>query len=173
MVAAKQKGFTLIESIVAIVLMAFLMIGFSSLLAPQAVLTADSLTQQRGAQLASIIFQEMYSRPFDENNNEVSERCIYSTVAGSTACSTTLGSEGNDRDDFDDYDTGNVFVSVQALGVGLTGPYLDFQVNIAVDYVDDSWATVSSATPTKHARITVRKGNNGQQVEFDAYRSNF
>lgn len=173
MVAAKQKGFTLIESIVAIVLMAFLMIGFSSLLVPQAVLTADSLTQQRGAQLASIIFQEMYSRPFDENNNEVSERCIYSTVAGSTACSTTLGSEGNDRDDFDDYDTDDVFVSVQALGVGLTGPYLDFQVNIAVDYVDDSWATVSSATPTKHARITVRKGNNGQQVEFDAYRSNF
>tara|TARA_Y100000588_G_C13949040_1_gene793444 strand:- start:13 stop:210 length:198 start_codon:yes stop_codon:yes gene_type:complete len=57
MVAAKQKGFTLIESIVAIVLMAFLMIGFSSLLAPQAVLTADSLTQQRGAQLASIIFR--------------------------------------------------------------------------------------------------------------------
>lgn len=173
MVADKQKGFTLIESIIAIVLMAFLMIGFSSLLAPQAVLTADTLTQQRGSQLATIIFQEMYSRPFDENNNEASERCIYSTVTGSTPCSATLGADGNDLDDFDDYDTSGVFVPVQSFGVGGSGPYQDFQVSIVVEYVDDSWAVVSSATPTKQATIIVRKGDNGQQVEFDAYRSNF
>lgn len=180
MVATKYSGFSLIENVIAICLMGLLMISFSSLLAPQAVQTADTLTQQRYSQIATLLLQEMYSRPFDEQNIDNVDRCD----AGSCSATETFG-QGQDageqvnetgiliRDDFDDYATNSAFEPITSFGLGFAGPYQDFEVRIDVEYVDDSWASVASgATATKHAIITLRKGAT-TETQFNAYRSNY
>jgi len=180
MAATRHCGFSLIENVIAICLMGLLMVSFSSLLAPQAVQTADTLTQQRYSQIATLLLQEMYSRPFDEQNIDNLERCDASNCSASTSFGQGQdeGEQANDsgvliRDDFDDYSTNSTFEPITSFGLGFGGPYQGFEVRIDVEYVDDSWASVESgATATKHATVTLRKGA-ATETQFDAYRSNY
>ncbi|WP_367613462.1 pili assembly chaperone [Vibrio sp. RE86] len=164
-------GFTLIENIIAICLMGFLMLAFSAFLAPQAVTTADTLTQQRASQIANLLLKEMYARPFDEVNIERLGRCDTDCTAAN-ALQSEVG-EGNLRDDFDDYDTQNQWVDIEQYALFLDGPYEGFAVNINVEYVDQDWNPVNIVTSSKHVEIQARRGDNGQVLEFHAYRSNF
>lgn len=180
MAVTRHLGFSLIENVIAICLMGLLMISFSSLLAPQAVQTADTLTQQRCSQIATLLLQEMYSRPFDEQNIDSVERCDEDSCSAldSFGQGQDEGEQVDEsgiliRDDFDDYATNGSFEPITSFGLGFAGPYQDFEVRVDVEYVDDSWLAVTSGvTPTKHAIITLRKGAI-TETQFDAYRSNY
>ncbi|RTZ16511.1 pili assembly chaperone [Vibrio aquaticus] len=165
------QGFTLVENVMAICMMGFLMVSFTSLLAPQAVQTADTLTQQRASQIASLLLQEMYTRPFDEQNLSQLQRCEANCTPA-----TALQSEADDnglRDDFDDYDTQDQWLDISQFALFLDGPYEGFEINIDVEYVDGNWGSSVTPTATKHAQILTRRGENGEVIEFHAYRSNF
>ncbi|MDA0147875.1 type IV pilus modification PilV family protein [Vibrio sp. LaRot3] len=169
MAANKASGFTLIENVMAITLAGFLMLAFTSLLAPAATQSADVLTQQRASQVATLILKEMYSREFDEANIQSLDRC--------ETCSTNFGfNQDGDlvRDDFDDYDTGGNAISIQQFGIDMDGPYQNFLVQIDVAYVDSQFQPLTSGTsPTKQATLTITNGNAAQAITFVAYRSNY
>jgi len=169
------RGFTLVENVIAICLMGFLMVAFSSLLVPQAVQTADTLTQQRASQIASLLLKEMYTRPFDEMNIARLERCNTDCTPANSLHSEV--GEGDLRDDFDDYDTREQWLDISQFRLFLNGPYDDFEVNIDVEYVNvvpgGNWEASAIPTATKHVTLVTRKGENGQPLEFHAYRSNF
>lgn len=167
----KAQGFTLVENVIAICMMGFLMVSFTSLLAPQAVQTADTLTQQRASQIASLLLQEMYTRPFDEQNLSQLQRCEADCTPAS-ALQSEVGDNGL-RDDFDDYDTQEQWLDIEQFALFLGGPYDGFEISIDVEYVDGNWNTSAAPTATKHALIQTRRGENGEVVEFHAYRSNF
>lgn len=171
-----QHGFSLIENVIAICLAGFLMIAFSSLLAPAAVQSADALTQQRASQLATWLLQEMYSREFDEVNIQHIERC----GSDSLACSSEVGIDSNDlnnlRDDFDDYDTHGVAMPISEFGLNIDGAYQGFLVTIAVRYANDQFQALplgSAPTPTKIVTLTIQRGQDGQALTFNAFRSNY
>ena len=65
----KQRGFTLIEGIIAIVLLAIAMITLVSFLFPQVERSAVPHYQARSAAIADAIFNEILARQFDEKSD--------------------------------------------------------------------------------------------------------
>ncbi|PSV26683.1 prepilin-type N-terminal cleavage/methylation domain-containing protein [Photobacterium sp. GB-56] len=65
----KQRGFTLIEGIITIVLLAIAMITLVSFLFPQVERSAIPQYQARSAAMADAIFNEILARQFDQNSN--------------------------------------------------------------------------------------------------------
>lgn len=65
----KQRGFTLIEGIITIVLLAIAMITLVSFLFPQVERSAVPHYQARSAAMADAIFNEILARQFDQNSN--------------------------------------------------------------------------------------------------------
>lgn len=176
MAATRAKGFSLIENVIAITLAGFLMLAFSSLLAPTTAQTADALTQQRASQIATWLLQEMYSREFDEVNIQHVDRC----GSADLPCSLELGMEEEGanpiRDDFDDYDTDDKAVAIADFGLDTGGPFEGFLVTISVRYANDQFQTLpvgSSPTPTKQVTLSIKNGVSGQPLTFNAFRSNY
>lgn len=81
----KQRGFTLIEGIITIVLLAIAMITLVSFLFPQVERSAVPHYQARSAAIADAIFNEILSRQFDEHSNPNGDtvyRCNETTSKG-------------------------------------------------------------------------------------------
>ena len=94
---APERGFTLIELIVGIVLLAVALTGILGLLINQAPKAVDPVQQVRAAQLAQRLAGEILQKSFDEqsDHNGGRYRCG-EVVAGVTipACSTHYGPDG-------------------------------------------------------------------------------
>ncbi|AZU46655.1 MSHA biogenesis protein MshD [Aeromonas hydrophila] len=94
---APERGFTLIELIVGIVLLAVALTGILGLLINQAPQAVDPVQQVRAAQLAQRLAGEIQQTSFDEqsDHNGGRYRCG-EVVAGVTiqACSTHYGPDG-------------------------------------------------------------------------------
>ncbi|MEZ9875998.1 prepilin-type N-terminal cleavage/methylation domain-containing protein [Vibrio breoganii] len=108
MAVKKSAGFTLIESIIAIVILGIALITLTSFLFPQIAQSAKPFYEVRASALANSLMTEILSRNFDENSdhNGGFYRCGELDVNGQeTSCSTTLGAEEppslfNDVDDY-------------------------------------------------------------------------
>ena len=92
-----KRGFTLIELIVGIVLLAVALTGILGLLINQAPQAVDPVQQVRAAQLAQRLSGEILQKSFDEHSdhNGGRYRCG-EQVAGVTisSCSTSYGPDG-------------------------------------------------------------------------------
>ncbi|WP_284633943.1 type IV pilus modification PilV family protein [Photobacterium damselae] len=115
----KSRGFTLIEGIITIVLLAIAMITLTSFLFPQLERSAIPMYQAKSAAIADAVFNEILSRQFDQNSDPLGDsvyRCgeaYPSAVSGAMTtnlCSKVLGPDdelekaqpqySNDVDDF-------------------------------------------------------------------------
>lgn len=102
----KIKGFTLIETIVGIVVLSIAFAVLTSLLAPANKQSADVLQQVKAAEIAQSLLNEIQNRAFDDNSDMSGGlvRCQFD-------CSTSMGFETpeTDRSQFDDVDDYNSF----------------------------------------------------------------
>jgi MSHA pilin protein MshD len=157
---AAARGFTLVELIVFIIVVAvgltgtLLVINHSVLLAPKA------LVRTRAMELAQAYLDEIATKRYDENTGQGGIPRCDSTDTGSQACTTTLGPEGSETratyDDVDDYNGIDDAPPVDAKGSPLAN-YADYRVQVAVEYAglelglaDDRHAkrvTVTITTP--------------------------
>ncbi|GAL10359.1 MSHA pilin protein MshD [Vibrio astriarenae] len=64
----KYRGFTLIESVIAIVILAIAMLTITTMLVPNVLRSAEPQYQVRAAALAETLFNQILSRSFDENS---------------------------------------------------------------------------------------------------------
>ena len=111
------RGFTLVEFVVGIVLLAVALTGILGLLINQAPQAVDPVQQVRAAQLAQRILGEMLEKSFDEHSDHNGGRFRCGETAGTPpvtypACTDTAnyGPEGSEIrpyqfNDVDDYQT--------------------------------------------------------------------
>ncbi|BEE16064.1 MULTISPECIES: type IV pilus modification PilV family protein [Aeromonas] len=182
-----ERGFTLIELIVGIVLLAVALTGILGLLINQAPRAVDPVQQVRAAQLAQRLAGEILQKSFDEqsDHNGGRYRCG-ETVTGVTipACSTSYGPDGEPApyayNDVDDFDTAGNWVDANRFtqtSAGVSGDeYPNYQVKIAVSGVDFSDGSFKSCSEPcsvgKRIELQVRLPDRSV-LDFSLYRGNY
>ncbi len=171
-----QSGFTLVEIIAGIVIMAISMTAMTSVLFPLAQRSTDPIFQVRAAELGQSLLNEITGKAYDENTDLASgTRCgefgTTCTAAGS------LGKEpgettASDFDDVDDYDDYNQDMAQLADGSNYNALYSGFIFTVTVNYDGDYNNIYDSNTSAKRIDITITTPG-GQVFKFAAYKANF
>lgn len=99
-----QQGFTLIELVVGMLVIAIAIVMLSSMLFPQADRAAKTLHRVKSAELAHSVMNEIWGKRYDQNTNANGGVPACGSPLGSS-CSANLGPEaGEGRNDFNDVD---------------------------------------------------------------------
>ncbi len=169
----KARGFTMIELVITIVIMAIALVSLAMTVSFSARHSADSMIQVKLVELGQAYLEEILTRRFDEN----------SPVGGIPACfpaGTTcgaLGAESESRseyDDVDDYAGLDESPPRDSLGNARSN-YVGYRVVIDVAYMSAAELTAYSlddATDGKLITATVYPPS-GKAVVFSAYKGNF
>lgn len=151
------KGFTLIEVIVGIVVLAIALVVITGALGPLYQRSVDPWHQVRAAELGHSFLNEILARSFDENSDRAggSYRCDANAEPGSVSCTTPVlaagslvfpadcsGSSCEDRQSFDDVDDFDGFSSDGAsianiIDNSLLASYRNYGVAVRVGYDGD------------------------------------
>lgn len=170
-----QRGFTLIESIIVIVLMAFAMVTISSFLVPQITRSANPHYQARAAALGQSVMSTILAQGFDQQSDFTGGdiRCGEG-VPSAASCTTILGNEESDialYNDVDDYlgcwepKGSNGCKDLNYLvGDGSDTRYKNFRLDIQVSYQE--------VDKVKHITLTISAPNQ-TPVELHAYKGNY
>lgn len=191
-----QGGMTLIEMVIAIVLMGIAMIAYTSFLVPQLRDSATPHYQTRAAALAQSFMSQILARGFDDNS-DFDGGLIRCDEIGAPSCSApndlgpdageTLPSHFNDVDDYigcwSTPTTASKCVGESRgsisdiLGDDSGDRYKNFRVEVDVAYYD---VTASTSAPTKSGGITPYKkvtltiySSNTQPLSLTAFRGNY
>ena len=189
-----NRGFTLVELIIGIVVLAVAMLVMNTMLISQSKDALEPLYRLRASQLGQGIVQNILSRAYDEksDHNGGYYRCGEtwgdsnlwydgtSWQVGGTptavACSTDYGIDSGETEgehhnfnDVDDFITGGFIDAVtygDLLGNSLAAQYNNYAVQIAVS------ADSSSGTAMKRIDVTVRTPSD-EEIVFSALKGNF
>ncbi|WP_299019231.1 prepilin-type N-terminal cleavage/methylation domain-containing protein [uncultured Photobacterium sp.] len=178
-----QRGFTLIEGIIAIVIMGVAMVTLTSFLFPQVERSATPYYQARASALANAFMTEILARKFDHNSDDNGgrSRCDDTVHPDLPAviplsCSTALGpdtigtvSESRTQlNDVDDYigcwsgsnrscaEGGRSNIS-DVIGKEIAQPYSNFMVMVAVFYDPDFNNTPATASQIQNKANRLHK----------------
>jgi len=165
-----SRGFTLIELVVGITLIAIVATLLISLVYPAWRQSAEPLVQQRAASLAEALMEEILSKRYDELTPD-------GGVPACPTCSTTLGPDGGETratyDDVDDYNSYcNSSVSIRDANDNLVSGYDGFRMRICVNYDGDYNGVADTNQTAKRITVTITPGSLSPIV-FSAYRTNF
>ncbi|RUO26674.1 pili assembly chaperone [Aliidiomarina minuta] len=172
-----QQGFTLIEIIMGIVVLAIALLLITSVLLPAARQSITPVYQVRAAELGQSLLNEIMAKSFDQASDRRGgrQRCKADQEPLCTA-PDQLGPDNTEtRDRFNDVDdyhglSGSV---ESALGEDLSDLYPGFSVQINVCYSDaNASQCLNEITLFKRVQITVFTPDN-QPFEFSALRGNF
>jgi len=172
---ARQRGFTLVEIIVGIVVLGIALSLLTVLLFPQAKRSAEPLLQMRAAELGIALMNEVTSKSFDEfsDRNGGAIRC---GETGAPACSSELafGPDSENRDEYNDVDDYHGLSNMtNSLNQGLAARYPGFSYNIQVCYSSlNGNCAGSGVTLFKRVQITVTTPL-GQDFVFSSIRGNY
>ncbi|MCW8832306.1 MAG: type II secretion system GspH family protein [Colwellia sp.] len=173
---SKQSGFTLIEIIVGIVVLAISLSIVGTLIAPAEEKSADQILQIKAAELAQSLLNDISSRAFDENSdmaggrircgepNDGSNDCTLEANFGPDTGETTRGLF-NDVDDFHDYSE-HFNANDESLHVG----YGNFIIDVQVSYDGASLGLANNAAKLIAVTVTTPLGT---AIEFSTHKANF
>ncbi|EGQ8154132.1 type II secretion system protein [Vibrio alginolyticus] len=192
----KVRGMTLIEMIIAIVLMGIAMVAFTSFLVPQIRDSAIPHYQTRAAALGQGFMSQILARGFDENSDFDGGlvRCG-ETVLGGKDCSTSLGADSDESNpasfnDVDDYigcwytkstkakcNSTPLYELSNVLGTSMESDYKNFRVEVKVQYVESDGTGVNNPsleeiTAYKRVTMTIYAGQT-QPLTLSAIRGNY
>ncbi|EGQ8018818.1 type II secretion system GspH family protein [Vibrio sp. B511a] len=192
----KVRGMTLIEMIIAIVLMGIAMAAFTSFLVPQIRDSAIPHYQTRAAALGQGFMSQILARGFDENSDFDGGlvRCG-ETVLGGKDCSTSLGADSDESNpasfnDVDDYigcwytkstkakcNSTPLYELSNVLGTSMESDYKNFRVEVKVQYVESDGTGVNNPsleeiTAYKRVTMTIYAGQT-QPLTLSAIRGNY
>ncbi|GLS92239.1 MSHA biogenesis protein MshD [Psychromonas marina] len=186
------KGFTLVELVVGIVVLAVAMMIMNTMLISQSKDALEPLYRLRASQLGQSIMQNMLSRSYDENSDH--NGGLYRCGEGwpievvDSACSTTLGRDGsetlkkhqdfNDVDDFITYlgDNGRIAVFIPAVAYGdvlgnlLPDQYTNYSVKIEVVKISTDVGVVDDRAKKL---VVIIKTPSNEEIRFSALKGNY
>ena len=177
-----QKGFTLIETIVGMVVLAISFSVLTTLIHPVAQQSADQLHQVKAAELAQSVLNEIQNKAFD-NNSDMAGGRLRCGETDAPDCSTDMGPEGgetrtlfNDVDDYDGLNYGGGMIE-NSQGEILT-LYIGYSMRISVcndASYDGSCPNDISKVATSVAKlitVTITTPTDFS-MSFSTYRANF
>lgn len=165
------QGFTLIEIIVGIVVLAIALLVITASLGPLYKQSTDPWHRVRAAELGHSFLNEILARSFDENSDRAggNYRCDASAEPGSVACTTPVLSAGSlvfpsdplncsgnsceDRLSFDDVDDFDGFSSdggaiANIIDNSLLASYRNYGVAVRVGYDGDMDGSINNQSCT-------------------------
>ncbi len=197
-----RKGFTLVELVVGIVVLAIAMMVMNTMLISQSKDSLEPLYRLRASQLGQSIMENILSRSYDQNSDHNGSRYRCGEIWGdaglwyngtswqttgtpvAVACSTVYGIDAGetagqhqDFNDVDDFITSGFVNAVtygDAQGNALADQYKNYWVQIAVA-ADDSMLpvdTAAAADQMKRIDVTVRTPSD-EQILFSAFKGNY
>lgn len=172
------RGFTLIESVIVIVVMGIAMLTITSFLVPEISRSGDPHYQTRAAALGQSVMTQILARKFDENSGEQggTPRCA-SSDSGFQPCtsesnfgidageSNDMPANYNDVDDFIECWEPNGSNGCRDLNL-LVGNnrYVNFRLDVSVNY--------TVVDQLKRIELTVSAANQ-TPIVLSAYRGNY
>jgi len=174
--AIQQKGFTLIEIIIGIVVLAISLSIIGSLIAPTEQKSAEQILQVKAAELAQSLLNDINARAYDQNSDMAGGRircgepgdgsndCTSAADLGPDLGESSRGSY-NDVDDFHGYKA-KLTANEQNLAQG----YSNFTVNVDVSYDGATLGVANNAAKLILVTITTPLGT---PFEFASYKANF
>jgi len=186
-----KNGFTLVETVVGIVVLSIAFSILTTLIFPLVEDSADQFHQIRAAELAQSLFNEIQGRSFDENSDRNGGywRCGEDqnddgSVDGDELCtlSDSLGYEDSEEregyDDVDDYHGLNLSGEdiENSLGEKLGDLYAGFEVNVTVindSNYDGSYVSTDDNNYSAKLVTVIVTTPKGFAFEFSSYRTNF
>lgn len=182
----RHKGFTLIETIVGIVVLAISFSVLTSLIFPVTQQSAEQLHQVKAAELAQSMLNEIQNKAFDQNS-DMAGGLLRCGEASAPLCSTVMGAETvsgvketranfNDIDDYNNltYNAGEIENS-QGLPLDLyTGYAMSIRVCNDADYSgpDCDGVQDSNTSAAKLIIVTIITPTDFS-LHFSTYRANF
>jgi len=165
----KQKGFTLIELVIYILIFS---IGITTIMImmPQILSkNADSTLRLRGVQVAQAAMEKILAKKWDETTPN---------GGGITATPSAFGTDAGENamrkyDDVDDFNGLNGEASDDANGFNLTAGYT---LDVDINYVNLSGGTFTPAAGTsdyKQIKVTVHNTSLSEDYELYAVKGNF
>ena len=172
-----QRGFTLIELIIGIVVLAISFSLLTSLILPLSEKSAEQLQQVRASELGQSMMNEVLARAFDHQSDLVGGLTRCGENATSCTSDSNLGADSGENErslynDVDDYIDFNFTGESNALGENFVSLYPGFNVAIAVCYSNYAATCSSSIELAKLVVITVTTPN-GFDFVFSSYKANF
>jgi MSHA pilin protein MshD len=178
------RGFSLIELIIGIVVLAIAMMFISAILGPLFVRSVEPWHQVRAAELGNSMMSEIMARSFDENSSRGSTllRC---GDAGAQACLASIpvcpvsgmsaATEEASRDLYDDVDDFhclkvNGSAVTTNLNPSLQASYNQYQVQVAVSHAGANAGL--AATQVKRIDVLVTLPNS-EVITFTSYKGNW
>ncbi len=189
----KPHGFTLVELIIGMIVLAIVMTIITGLLAPQAKHSADPIIQIRASELGQAMMNEILAKSFDEYSDR-SPPWLRCGETGTDVCSATLGPDCLDNtktapactgssletratfNDVDDYiGTWSGSAILDSLGTGTGNYYTGYELTVTVIYDSDHDDTTINTNINATAKlITVSVTSSTNEVYgFSAYKGNY
>jgi MSHA pilin protein MshD len=183
----KHKGFTLIETIVGLVVLAVSFSVITTLIYPIAEQSSEQLHQIKAAELGQSILNEIQSKAFDQSSDMAGG--LFRCGEYAVACSTVMGPENgidgrpdfnedsrdlfNDADDYNDliYGVGNIENSQGQIFNLYTGYAMSVRVCNDSDYDGDCSTNIDNST-AKLITVIVTTPTN-LDIVFATYKVNF
>lgn len=187
--SANAAGFTLIEMVATIVILAIALVGVAGMVSLGTSNSADTMLETRAIALGQAYLDEIQGRRFDERSDAGGRDPCYGFTGGKPCTAVVdLGTDGGGESDRDRYDDVDDYHGL-AEGDGETTPiqdadgiereeYENFRVSVAVCYSGGLGPCLTGAPPdtATHAKlITVTVQNRAQSVgwKFSVYKSNY
>jgi len=178
-------GFTLIELVIGMVVLAIALTLLTGVLAPLHRDSGAIWLQVRSAELAQSLLSEVMARSFDENSSrngsplrcgETDAGSCAATMPACPASGMSLRTEETNRQDWDDVDDFHCLRADAAtltdwLGTSLASRYANYQVTIFVSY-DGSNSGAASNNLVKRVTLNITAPD-GTQLTFSALKGNW
>ncbi len=179
-----SQGFTLVELVIGMVVLAIALTFITSVLGPMLGRSSETWHQVRAAELGHSLMNEITSRAFDEQSprGNTQLRC---NQAGASACLTSIpacpvsgmsaATEESSRELFDDVDDFHCLrMSGEALSntlnESLAASYAQYEVAVRVSYAGSELGVANNLM--KRIDITVTNPT-GETIAFRSYQGNW
>lgn len=164
-----NTGFSLIELVVGMLVISIAIVMMTSMFFPQADRSVESLHRMRSAELAHSVMNEIWGKRYDQQTNPNGGVPACNTGTPLVSCSSTLGPDGEGRDnynDVDDYNGLNINSLMFNSSQTYAAVYINFGLSVEVKYVD---ATTQAA---KLISVNVTTPSS-EVITYQAVRSNY
>jgi len=168
----RQDGFTLIEIVVGIVVLAVSLTIVTSIFLPQANKMTSPMYQIKASALGKSIMNQVLIRYYDELN------ISSGSFSPCTTCTVSFGVESedpdlpntfNDVDDYNEYCNSNPRDTLELF----TDEYPGYGINICVENAADQFGETGTLTSVaKQITMTILMPNN-EEITFTSFKGNY
>jgi MSHA pilin protein MshD len=179
-----SRGFTLVELVIGMVVLAIALTLITSVLGPMLRNSSETWQQVRAAELGHSLMNEITSRAFDENSprgtnalrcNQAGASACIASIPACPASGMSTATEESSRELYDDVDD---FHCLRVSGAQLTNilneslasSYAEYQLSVVISYAGTDLALANTLMKRIDIQITTPGGD---VLAFRSYKGNW